>query len=218
MADHFPIDALARELIARITTNHSRLLIGIAGVPGAGKSTFASALVEKINEVHPDIARLIPMDGFHFTNEQLDEQGLRSFKGAPQTFDAQAYIALLRRVCSDRDSSFSFPIYDRTLHEPVMNDDPMHCVRPGTRIVITEGNYLLLTAPPWDELGDLLDECWFLETPVNQAQSWLIDRHMRGGKSREQAAAHYERCDGPNTTRVLSERRLPDRIILPLHH
>jgi len=213
MPDAASLNLLAADVMACATACAHRLLIGIAGIAGAGKSTFAAALVSRINAQQGDIARLIPMDGFHFTNEQLQSKDLRNRKGAPETFDAEAYLALLRKVCSDDDSAIPFPIYDRTLHEPCLTGDYSHCISTATRIVITEGNYLLLASSPWSALASILHESWLLKTSVDQAKARLIARHIQGGKTLGQAQSHYDRTDGPNTQRILHDSRLPDRVI-----
>ncbi len=187
-----------------------RTLIGIAGVPGAGKSTFAQKLWERVEELDPGLAVILPMDGFHLTSRRLKQAGLLESKGSPDTFDATAYIELLRRA---RDASVSlvFPIYDRAKHEPVLRDEPIQRIGPATRLVITEGNYLLVDEAPWSELADVLTETWLLDTPVQKARRWILDRHEKGGRSPEQAADHYNRVDLPNAQYIMEMMREPDR-------
>ena len=208
--------ALAAALIHAATTTSpsSRHLIGIAGVGGSGKSTFASRLIEHIQQAlpdQPDFARLIPMDGFHLRNEALDALNLRDRKGSPPTFDAATYITLLRRCKLDLAQPIPFPVYDRALHEPVLRHDIEHTITPATRLILTEGNYLLLDEPPWARLAHVLDECWLLDTLLEQAGKWILARHQRGGRTAENALIHYERNDLPNANLVLHCMRPPHR-------
>lgn len=205
------VASLIRSATATISTRH---VIGIAGIGGSGKSTFASHLLARIRQAlpnQPDFAGLIPMDGFHLRNETLDALKLRDRKGSPPTFDAPAYLALLRRCRTDFSQAIPFPIYDRSLHEPVLPGDGEHTITPATRLIITEGNYLLLDEQPWAYLAGEFDECWLLDTPIEQAKDWILARHQRGGRAAQDALFHYQRTDLPNAKLVLDCMRRPDR-------
>jgi pantothenate kinase len=106
-----------------------------------------------------------------------------------------------------------FPIYDRDLHEPITRDTPEQTVGPGTRIVMTEGNYLLLNRKPWSELAKVLHETWYLQTPPDRAREWILQRHIRGGKPEEAAEQHYNRVDRENTALVIGRMRQPDLVL-----
>jgi pantothenate kinase len=191
-----------------LRTAGKRTIIGIAGIPGSGKSTFARLLVGELNRREPNVAALVPMDGFHLSNQQLEAMGRRDAKGAPDTFDAGGYIALLRRL-RDAAQPVAYPIYDRRTHEPA----PGPRVEPATRIVITEGNYLLLDKPPWSQLAGALDACWWLDCPADIARERLLARHMQGGRTPDDAQRHYARCDVRNTDRILNGRRGAQRVV-----
>jgi pantothenate kinase len=210
------LDAQAKRLIAaaarRERISGERYLVGIAGVPGSGKSTFAAQLLDAFNRTRAGFAALVPMDGFHFTNEQLVEQGLRERKGAPETFDGEAYVDLLRRSRDPR-AAMPFPIYDRAGHEPVLRNTPQQMIGPGVRVVLTEGNYLLLNRKPWSELAKILHETWYLQTPPDQAREWILQRHVRGGKPPEVAEQHYNRVDRENTALVIERMRQADLVL-----
>lgn len=134
-----------------------RRVLGIAGPPGAGKSTLADRLVAALD----GRAALVPMDGFHLAAAELERLGRADRKGAPDTFDAAGYTALLRRLrAPDPVHAVYAPAFDRSLEEPVAGSLP---VAPDVPLVVTEGNYLLLDDGPWAPVRGLLDEVWFLD-------------------------------------------------------
>jgi pantothenate kinase len=203
---------LAERLLARAAARAGRRwVVGIAGIPGAGKSTLAGRLMEQLGTLDATvpIAALIPMDGFHFSNEKLNQLKLRDHKGSPQTFDAEAYIDFLSQAAAPGFAGL-FPVYDRTAHDPVWRDVPEQRIDATTRIIITEGNYLLLNQQPWSRLAGVLDESWWLETPAAVARRWLLARHVRGGRSAQEAEAHVRRSDDANAALVLSGSRAAD--------
>jgi pantothenate kinase len=204
---------LAGELIrtGRAHASAGRFLLGIAGPPAAGKSTFAALLVAALNEQSGrEIAQVIPMDGFHLPNVVLEARGLRPLKGAPQTFDALGFVELLARLRAQATQTLRCPAYDRVLHDRV--PDAIE-VAPARRILVVEGNYLLLDTPPWNRVRQLLDEIWYLEIPWEVAYGRLMQRHMDGGRSEQQAAEKIAGTDAPNATVIEESRVRADRII-----
>ena len=140
------VDLLAREAVA-LVGDWSRAILGIAGSPGAGKSTLVDALVARIGAAKgADWVAHVPMDGFHLADAQLDRIGARGRKGAPDTFDAAGYAHLLERVKREVDDPVYVPGFDRTLEQPLA---AALVVLPSARLVVTEGNYLLLDHPHW---------------------------------------------------------------------
>ena len=188
-----------------------RYLLGIAGVPGSGKSTLAQRLCDEANAKQPDVARVVPMDGFHLPNEVLAERGLTDRKGAPETFDAIGFIELIRR-CRNLTFCGAIPIYDRDRHEPVVTGKPEHRVVTRTRLVIAEGNYLLLDIVPWSELRPLFDARWFLRVDHGVAERWLVERHRAGGKSPDQIAQRMV-SDRANSRLILERSAPADRVL-----
>jgi pantothenate kinase len=196
-------DAIDR---AAALTSRSRVLLGIAGCPGAGKSTLSAALLVGV----PSTV-VVPMDGFHLLNDDLVRLGSRDRKGAPDTFDVEGYIALLNRVRRQGPREVvSAPSYDRAASAPVPDAIP---VDPGHKLVITEGNYLLLDYLPWSAVRALLDEVWFVEIDQAMRVSRLIARHIEFGKSPDAAVEWVTRSDEANAAIVAATRSRADVVV-----
>jgi pantothenate kinase len=193
---------------ARALTGHGdRRILGIAGAPGGGKSTLAAAL---IGELGPDTARLVGMDGFHLAQAELERLGRADRKGAPDTFDARGFAALLRRLRNREDSVVYAPEFRREIEEPVA------CAVPVPRevpLVVTEGNYLLVDDADWSDVRALLDEAWFVEGDEDRRRDWLIARHIQFGKSPEFAREWVMRSDERNAELVATTRTRADLVV-----
>lgn len=186
----------------RITVSPGVRLLGITGAPGAGKSTYAAWLAAERRGV------VVPMDGFHLAQAELVRRGLRDVMGAPDTFDAEGYAALLARVAAGEDGVRA-PAFDRTLEEPV----PDAIDVPATGLVVTEGNYLLLDEPRWRSVRDQVDEVWHVRVDEALRLERLIARHVEFGKTPDEAWAWVERSDRPNAVLVEAAAHRADRII-----
>jgi Panthothenate kinase len=174
-------DAGRAALVARaeqLLLRPGRSILGITGAPGAGKSTISAWLLENLSTRHPEEVALLPMDGFHLAQAVLDARGLADRKGAPETFDADGYLGALRRVREESDRSVFVPEFRRSIEEPVAGAIE---IPPTVRLVITEGNYLLLDAAPWSHVAPLLDESWFVHLDPDERLRRLTERHMRFG-------------------------------------
>lgn len=189
----------------------SRAILGITGAPGAGKSTYAAGLVERLR-TGGVTAALVPMDGFHLAYDVLVESGDVAVKGAPHTFDGAGFVALLRRLREDADEVVWAPRFDRNLEDPIAGSIP---VGPEVSLVVTEGNYLLLEADPWSGVRDLLDECWFVDTPDDLRRTWLTDRHRSHGRPDEDAWARTLGSDEANARVVAATRARADVLVTP---
>ncbi|MFJ5737056.1 nucleoside/nucleotide kinase family protein [Streptomyces microflavus] len=197
----------ATERARRLAETGQRRVLGIAGPPGAGKSTLA----ERLTEALEGRAVLVPMDGFHLAGAELERLGRADRKGAPDTFDAPGYTALLRRLRDpDPDHPVYAPAFDRALEEPVAG---ALAVTPDVPLVITEGNYLLLDEGPWAPVRGLLDEVWFLELDPEVRVRRLVERHVRYGKPPVVARAWVERSDEANARLVERGRDLADVVV-----
>ena len=187
-----------------------RVIIGIAGAPGAGKSTFATELAAACAAE----CVLVGMDGFHLAQRVLDASGLSEVKGAPETFDAAGYVALLERLGEVGADTVYAPEFRRELEEPIAGAVP---VAPSARVVVTEGNYLLSVMPPWDRVGELLTEVWFFDVPEDLRIQRLVQRHIRFGRSPDAALERaVTGSDGRNAQLVLAGRHRADLLLRPL--
>ncbi|GAA1163549.1 nucleoside/nucleotide kinase family protein [Kribbella jejuensis] len=186
-----------------------RSILGIAGSPGAGKSTYAEQLVRDLTAMgYP--AALVPMDGFHLAQTALAELGLVPVKGAPETFDVDGYAALLRRLRNPSGRTIWAPRFDRDLEEPIAAG---LAVPDETRLVVTEGNYLLLDQGPWATIRTLLDECWFLELDPAVRRQRLTARHVRHGRTEDEARARTEGSDEANARLIDATRAHADALV-----
>jgi pantothenate kinase len=185
-----------------------RALLGIVGPPGAGKSTLARDLVTAAGPA----AAWVPMDGFHLADAALDRLGLRDRKGAPETFDGWGYLALLRRLAAETGHRVYAPDFERTLEQPIAGSI---AVDPGVRLVVTEGNYLLLDRPPWPAVRAALTEVWYVDADPRVRRERLLARHVAYGKEPGAARAWMAAVDEPNAVLVESGRSRADVIVRP---
>ncbi|GGO80458.1 nucleoside/nucleotide kinase family protein [Wenjunlia tyrosinilytica] len=204
-------DALIDDAVTLADSGDARKLLGLAGAPAAGKSTLARRLVDGVNRrLGPYTAAYVPLDGFHLSNARLERLGLRHRKGAPETFDVFGYLSLLRRLLSETEYPVHAPDFDRIVDEPVAAS---LVVPPRTRLVVTEGNYLADDAPGWREVGELLDELWFVEAADSVREERLRERHTTGGMTEESALAFIEASERPNAERVKRQRARCTRVV-----
>ncbi|MFJ7048099.1 nucleoside/nucleotide kinase family protein [Streptomyces sp. NPDC101112] len=200
------------ERAASLVRPGRRALLGITGSPGAGKTTLAERLTGALNgDGEPWVAH-VPMDGFHLADVELDRLGRRDRKGAPDTFDAAGYAALLRRLRDDEHDVVYAPGFERTLEQPLAGAIP---VPPTARLVVTEGNYLLLEEGAWARVRARLDEVWFCALDETERVRRLVARHEEFGKGHDEAVAWVLGTDQRNADLVAATRERADLVVPP---
>ncbi|WP_404863740.1 nucleoside triphosphate hydrolase [Georhizobium sp. MAB10] len=191
------VEVLAQQVAER-ASGRDRFVVALAGPPGAGKSTVAERLVKALNQ-RSEIAALLPMDGFHLDNIVLEARGLTHRKGAPETFDAQGYVSLLQRVRAVPAAEIAVPLFDRMLDLARAGGA---IVAPHHRIIVTEGNYLLVDRFPWADLSSQFDLTIWLDVDDDTLQERLIRRWLHHGLSREAAISRALDNDMQNVSWV----------------
>jgi pantothenate kinase len=188
-----------------------RVLLGITGAPGAGKSTLTETLLSHLRAaMGTDAIGHLPMDGFHLADVQLDRLGRRNRKGAPDTFDVDGYVAALRRLHDEPDRALFAPGFERDLEQPIA---AAIAIPASARLVVTEGNYLLLPDRGWERARPLLTEVWHVEVDDDVRRERLVRRHEQFGKSPEAARAWVDQVDEPNARLISATRDSADLVV-----
>ncbi|MGA7758506.1 MAG: nucleoside/nucleotide kinase family protein [Ilumatobacteraceae bacterium] len=196
------------ELVSQIAEgarSHPRFVFGLAGPPGSGKSTVAAGLADALGAV------VVPMDGFHLDNTELDRLGLSGVKGAPETFDADGFVRLVEHL-RHTDRPVSAPSFDRIADRTI---EAAITVQPDDHIVIVEGNYLLLERPPWGVLRALFDRTAYIEVDDDTRVDRLVARHVDHGRSPDDAREFVLASDEANAALVAASRHRADVVIDP---
>ena len=212
----------AAAALAAAATPGNRKVLGVTGAPAAGKSTLAAALVDALG---PSVAVAVPMDGFHLSDQTLAARGRLEAKGAPDTFDAGGYAALLERLRT-ATAVVHVPRFDRHLEESIGSAVP---VDPGVPLVVTEGNYLLLDAEvaaragveleddlltAWAAARAQIDQVWFVELDDAVRVQRLAARHVEHGRDPDAARARALGVDQANADLVAASRERADRVVI----
>lgn len=175
-------------------SNEFRYLISVAGVPGAGKTTFANKMAMELSkQVAPTM--VLSQDGFHLYRSELQampnaEEAIRQ-RGAPFTFNAKAFVSLVSQL-KDKSNTVKAPSFDHKVKDPIEDDI---VIDPSVDIVIIEGNYTSLKDESWADLSLFVDDTWFISTPESVVRSRIIKRHLEAGIANNEEEA-IERADG----------------------
>ncbi|MEV0331616.1 nucleoside/nucleotide kinase family protein [Nocardia sp. NPDC050717] len=211
ISDSLSVRALARRIPVGRAPGQ-RFLLGLAGPPGAGKSTLAQRMRDELT-VAGHTAAVAPMDGYHLRNEILRARGALARKGEPDTFDAAGFVTDLRTLRqAPIGEPIPWPLFDRAIDEPTAGG----LIVRDEQIVIVEGNYLLLTdaeAPGWAEVRGLLDACWYLDAPRETLTERLVHRHIVGGRTPEAADMKVRDSDLRNADLIAASRERADLIL-----
>lgn len=205
------LGALVRRILALSDAAGRRVIVGITGSPGAGKSTLAEALAASVDAMRgTGTAVHVPMDGFHLANATLDRLGLRHRKGAIETFDGWGFVSLLERLRREPDHTVYAPGFARRIDEPVAGEI---AIAASARVVLVEGNYLLGDEEPWARVHGLLDEAWFCDADDDERMQRLVRRHTESGRTPDAAAAWATEVDGANARRIAPSRERADLVV-----
>jgi pantothenate kinase len=190
--------AQASARLEMFLARNSRTLLGIIGPPGAGKSTLSLQL----HALHPEQSQIVPMDGYHLAQLELERLGRAGRKGAPDTFDSYGYVALLQRLRNQAPEETVYaPEFRRDLEEPIAGAIPIFA---KAKLLIAEGNYLALNEGGWSHVAALLDEIWYVEVDPSLRLERLIARHMQFGRTQQAAHAWVQSTDEPNARLIES--------------
>ena len=201
------LDQVIERINAFNASTNKRIIIGIVGKPGAGKSTLTEHILDNLPK---GVATIVPMDGYHLSNSQLARLGLADRKGAPNTFDSEGYVNLLRRLRNDIDKDVYFPVFHREIEESYAADG---VVLAKTKIVLTEGNYLLLNEMGWQGVAEELDEIWYVNIDDDLRLDRLTKRHQKFGKDADAAYSWARGTDEVNAKIVEATASKADYII-----
>jgi pantothenate kinase len=206
------VELLADRLEALRRRHSRRVVVGIAGPPGAGKTTLVVDVLAAAARRTGLAGRVahVPMDGFHLTNAELDRLGRRHRKGAPDTFDAHAYAAVLAAVRDPARPVVTAPSFDHAEGEPVPD---AVTVPESADVVLTEGNYLLLDDGPWRDVRALLDEVWFCALADDVRRDRLVARHVSAGREPDDAVEWVHRSDEANAVLVAAGAAAADVVL-----
>ena len=187
----------------------ARVIVALAGAPASGKSALADAIIKGLRQAD-DSAEILPMDGYHLDDAVLIPAGLRPVKGAPQTFDVDGFYHTLSRLRRADEAAVAVPVFDR---EQELSRAAARLIPAGTRVILTEGNYLLMDAAPWDRLAPLYDLTLRLDVPEDVLRDRLIKRWQRYGIDPAEITRRVEENDLPNGRRVTQGSRQPDVVL-----
>jgi pantothenate kinase len=203
------IELLFKQIQSLLAGQSPRTVIGIVGKPGAGKSTVVDEIQKRFD---PEEVSVIPMDGYHLSNEELKSLGRRDRKGAPDTFDTQSFISLITKVKNNPETELRFPVFHREIEASKADEG---VVLSGAKVIVVEGNYLFSEEHNWDGVFPLLNHTWFIEIADEVRIKRLIARHIRYGKTPVEAENWSKGSDEANARFIaLTAHRASNKIKL----
>lgn len=205
MAQNMTLEGLVDEAL-RLLKSPERQFLAIAGAPGSGKSTTAESLRAALDAIHPGATEILPMDGFHFDDAVLMQRGRRPWKGAPDTFDVGGLVSVMQRLRAN-DDAVAVPVFDRALE---ISRGSARLIETDARLIIVEGNYLLLNRAPWSQLAPLFDVTVMVDVPEAVLADRLRARWISYDLSDAQIREKLESNDLPNGATVRNDSRSPD--------
>lgn len=210
VAQQEPVETTRADLVRWLEDSVSRgerVVLGITGPPGVGKSTLTEELVDALSFT----PKVVGMDAFHLAHRHLEEVGSVARKGAHFTFDAWGFVSLLRRIRNQELDEVVFAArFDRSIEDSIAAAIP---ITLADRVIIVEGNYLLLDQPPWSEVRHLLSRCVYLDLDDETRLDRLINRHIAFGKTMEHARRHVSSSDELNARLIKQTRHLADAVL-----
>lgn len=184
-----------------------RKIIAVAGAPASGKSTIAEAICDKMNDIKPDCANILPMDGFHYDDTFLKARGIHSLKGAPHTFDVLGFAHMLKRLVARDEDEVVTPVFDRSIEIARAGANP---ISKDVEYIIVEGNYVLVEQTPWSELKPYFDLSVFVSVPVPILEQRLRQRWIDHGLDEAGIKRKLEEVDLPNGEYIQTNSTRPD--------
>jgi pantothenate kinase len=210
-AKDIELAALAELCATEVAGRSGRLILAIAGPPGSGKSMLADNLAALLNAREPGLADVLPMDGYHYDDLYLVPAGLRPRKGAPQTFDVGGLFHTLRRLRAQDEPEVAVPVFDRTIE---IARAGARLIPASVRVILVEGNWLLLDQTPWDRLHAMFDMTVRVDVPEPVLRDRLRARWVGLGLTEAEIVAKLEDNDLPNGRLVRDGSILPDFLLM----
>lgn len=201
-------DALVQAAGA-LVDGDGRKFIGIAGAPGSGKSTTVERLLDALELDHSGQVAILPMDGFHYDDAVLHQMGRRPWKGAPDTFDVGGLVSVLNRLKNPAETRVAVPVFDRDLE---ISRGSARIIPDDVKLILVEGNYILLDRAPWDALADMFDLTVMIDVPEDELRRRLRERWEHFGLTEDQIAHKLDGNDLPNGRDVIQGSRPADII------
>lgn len=203
---------IASALVGRAAAlvGNQRLVVGMGGAPGSGKSTMAEELCHSLNRLSPNLCAILPMDGFHYDDGLLNEMGRRAHKGAPDTFDVGGLLHCMRRLSANDEEAVAVPVFDRTLE---ISRGSARLIKRDVKVILVEGNYLLLREAPWQEVAPLCNVT-VLVTAQRETLRRRLQARWRGfNLPEDEVRRKVEENDLPNADYVLRHSAGADYIL-----